>query len=146
MDEDGLSALVLAHFAEALRLAMGALDLLGVSQDRTLHQLQDLETARQSLEVSTTALLQASGVSWEAMATDLGVTRQSLHRRLSRKSLAFTASPRSTSVLEQDCVRLIALLSERIEGLASITPRSGARGVARNLAAGHDPSTTTNSD
>jgi hypothetical protein len=92
-----------------------------------------MESARQELEASTAALLQVGGVSWEAMAAELGVTRQSLHRRLSHRSLTYLDRPTNGPMLEQEWGRLITFLDERVRELAGFTPRKTSHQVARNL-------------
>lgn len=133
MEEDRLAALVLEHFVEALRLTVTAINLVDTPREITLQQIQDMETARQRLEVSAAALLQLRGVSWETMATELGVKRQSLHRRLARKSLAYQALKRNAPSLEREYDGLINVLSEKADELASTTPRTLSHRVARTL-------------
>src|SRR5438045_5678264 len=97
MDEDALRVVVLAYLVQVLQLASGALSLIDVPEDITLRQLQVLETMVHDLEVGTAALLQMRGVSWGAMARQQGVTRQSLHRRLSRRLADYLYRPKSRS-------------------------------------------------
>lgn len=86
MDEDTLSPLVLHHLTTVLELAVAAVNLVEVPEADTLTQLRTITAIQQDLEVGTVMLLLQAGVSWETMAAYSGpVTRQSLHRRISRK-------------------------------------------------------------
>jgi transposase-like protein len=132
MDDNTFSALVVAHLVEALRLAVGALNLVDVPREATLEQIQALETARQDLEASAVTLLIQSGVTWEALARQLGVTRQSLHRRLSRRSTALQKAPPTMKQLEAEWRDLVGLLAQEFTEVAKLRPRlTASRTVAR---------------
>lgn len=137
MDRDALSALALAHLVNSLLLALGALDVADVPHEDTLRQLQTLEDVRAGLEASTVTLLKQAGVSWEAMAEQLGVTRQSLHRRLSRKSLHLQGVPQRITGrgLMTEWDSLIVLLGERVEELKRSGPTQTSMRVADELLA-----------
>lgn len=133
MDEDTLSALLLAHLVETLQLAISALALVDVPQKITLEQLQALESAHQSLEASTVMLLQRSGATWEEMAKQLGVTRQSLHRRLSRRSVDLERRAQDISSLEQQWKQRVKLLGQEFEEVSGMKPRWAARREAHRI-------------
>jgi hypothetical protein len=134
MDTARLSSLVLEHLDMALLLAVEALDLVDVPEDITLTALQVLEEHRQRLEVSTVALLLEGGMSWQAMADELGVARQSLHRRLSRKTLDLTRREQGQGTdLEYEWRRLLARLSGQIGELGNTSPGDVTRRVTQTL-------------
>jgi hypothetical protein len=132
MDRDALSALALAHVLDSLRFALGALAVAEVPEESTLRQLQDLADAREALELSTVTLLNYAGVSWEAMAEQLGVTRQSLNRRLGRKSTQLQSGFRGavSRSVASEWEGLVALLDERVEELR----RSGPSQISQHMA------------
>jgi len=77
----------------ACELAYTALSL--TTEPDLLHAeaLRRSKELLEALEVTTTALLTSKGESWQRIAKELdGVTRQSFHRRLSRKVAALRAS------------------------------------------------------
>lgn len=133
MDEEARAALVAEHLVDALRLAITALSLVDVPQETTLAQLQALEAAREGLEASTVTLLLQAGVTWESMANQLGVTRQSLHRRLSRRSTDLQAKPRKIGQLEDEWRKtLLPLLDQEFKEVSSLRPRLTGSLTARN--------------
>jgi hypothetical protein len=71
MDDETRAALVAGHLVDALQLAITALSLVDVPQDRTLEELQALDAARQALEASSVSLLLQAGVTWASMASQL---------------------------------------------------------------------------
>jgi hypothetical protein len=77
--------LVLEHKITVLQIAVRALQHDEVAVEQDLAELGALFDALQELECSTIACLQSSGVSWDRMAGVTHVTRQSLHRRMSRR-------------------------------------------------------------
>jgi hypothetical protein len=139
MDEDTLSVLVLDHLVEALHLAVGALDLVNVPQEVTLADLEELGARRQDLEISTVMLLRQAGVSWEAMADQLGVTRQSLNRRLSQKSTARQGRVVITDGygLRAEWSQLLRKLQQKVQGLIDTGAAGTSRQVAQELLAKH---------
>ena len=80
------TALRLALVVDVLRLSLSALDLAGEPNDSSLRQIKQLEDAVRDLEIPVVTLLVANGSTWQEMAEQVGVARQSLHRRLARKS------------------------------------------------------------
>ncbi|MFG2814677.1 hypothetical protein [Streptomyces sp. NPDC048410] len=50
-----------------------------------LHYMSEMKRRFDTLECLVVATLRQSGVSWDVIASRLGVTRQSLHRRLSKR-------------------------------------------------------------
>lgn len=115
---------------EVLRFSVSAMDLADEPGDNTLRQLQELETALEDLEARAVALLTAQGHSWEAMAQQLGVARQSLHRRLARRSLRFSLRAETTEGrgLRAEWDRLMARLSDKVDELRDAGP---SRSVGR---------------
>jgi len=133
-----LTTLVLAHRADVLRFAVAALALIDVPEEYPLSELQALEAARERLEASTVSLLGQAGVSWEAMAQELGVRRQSLHRRLHRKSLAFQVAAQQASWdrLKNEWESLVKVLDKVADELSSADVELAAGKVADELRAG----------
>ena len=76
-----------AHVAVACDLALRALELTAHLDLDAATSLQEMKLLLAALEVTTTQLLlQEEEHSWSDVAAELGgVTRQSLHRRLSRR-------------------------------------------------------------
>lgn len=75
-----------AHVAVACDLALRALELTGYLDLDAATSLQQMKLLLAGLEVTTTQLLLQEEHSWNDVAAELGgVTRQSLHRRLSRR-------------------------------------------------------------
>jgi hypothetical protein len=73
----------------ACELAHVALSLTAEPGLEHAEALKRIKTLVEILEVTTTALLTSNGISWEQIGSQLdGVTRQSFHRRLSRKVVA----------------------------------------------------------
>jgi hypothetical protein len=120
VDDETHAALVAGHLVDALQLAIAALTLVDVPQETTLDQLQALEAALQALETSTVMLLLQGGVTWESMAKQLGVTRQSLHRRLSRRTTSLRGRPRKIGQLENEWKHLLPLLDEEFKEISSL--------------------------
>jgi hypothetical protein len=133
MDEDTLAALVLAHLVEVLRLAVSTVKLVELPDQTALARLSDLGGAQEDLEVSTVMLLHRSGVSWEVMASQLGVTRQSLHRRMSRRVVRREGKALNVGGLEDEWRRLLTSLGEELEEMGKMRPRRMASRRARRL-------------
>jgi hypothetical protein len=132
VDDETHEALVAGHLLDALRLVLAALDLVDVPRETTLDQLRALEEARQALEASTVMLLLQAGVTWEAMARQLGVTRQSLHRRLSRKSTDLQNRPRRMDWIEYEwTMKVLPTLEGGFKELRSLPLRRTVRGALR---------------
>jgi hypothetical protein len=136
MDDETRAALVAGHLVDALQLAITALSLVDVPQDRTLEELQALDAARQALEASSVSLLLQAGVTWASMASQLHVTRQSLHRRLSRKSMDLQARPRKMRQLERDWSNLLPLLEQELKEISSLRLRHAS---SRAISWGSEP-------
>lgn len=134
MDEDTLSASVLDYLVDVLTLAARVLELVDVPEETTLRQIQELVARCGDLEASAVPLILAAGVSWEMMATDLGVTRQSLHRRLSKKSVGRTERAHvSGPGLPTQWTVQVGLLGERARSLARSDPERTSGEMARKL-------------
>ena len=132
MDGTARASLVADHLVNALRLAIAALNLVDTPHERTLEQLEALEAARRTLEASTVTLLLEDGVTWQSMARQLGVTRQSLHRRLSRKSTDLRAKPSNIGQLEREWNRLLLFLEQEYKEVSSLILRlESSRAAAR---------------
>jgi hypothetical protein len=123
MNAETRSALTLAYLVDVLRFSLSALDLADAPSTTTLRQIKELEAACGQLELLTVRLLTASGTSWQEMADQLGVARQSLHRRLARKSVA-TLRVESTSGpgLRAEWQTLINRLIDKADELQGIGP------------------------
>ncbi len=135
MDEETLSALALAQVVELLRLALTALRLVSADEPMTLGRVKDLQANCVELEIWTAALLRHADVSWEIMASELDVARQSLHRRLNNKITDYMVSPKFTEGrgLYSEWERLIPLLSSAVEELGSAGPRTTSQRAALRL-------------
>lgn len=133
MDTETHAALVAGYLTDALNLAVTALSLVDVPQETTLQQLRALEDARQALEASSVILLLQAGATWESMARQLGVTRQSLHRRLSRRSSDLQAKARDMNRLEKEWKRALSFLEQEFEEVRSLRPRLTGSLAARNV-------------
>jgi hypothetical protein len=138
MDEEAVSALVYAHLLETLQLAVNALGLVELPTESSLRRLRELQQAVEDLEVSTVMLLNRTGVSWQDMATTLGVTRQSLNRRLSRKVVRHESSPQNLIGLEAAWHGLLPRLSDGVGEILELEPRQIARLRARRMLSGKD--------
>jgi hypothetical protein len=136
MDEDAVTALVYAHLMETLRLAVNAATLVELPTVITLRRLRELQQVVEDLEVSTVMLLNRTGVSWERMATELGVTRQSLNRRLSRKVVQLEGSPHNLNGLEAAWRGLLPSLRAGVDEVLGLEPHQIARGRARRMLSG----------
>lgn len=135
MNEDTLSAWALDYLVEVLTLAERVLDLVDVPQESTLRQIQELVARCGDLEGSAVPLILAGGASWETMAAELGVARQSLHRRLSRKSLGRIERlglPERAGLPAQWRVQ-VGLLGERARSLARNDPKRTSGEIAQEL-------------
>ena len=137
-EEEKLSALVLDHLVEVLRLTQAAVSLADLPEAAMLDQLEEIMTIWQRLEVSTVLLLTQAGLSWEAMAARSGVRRQSLHRRLSRKIKSradAAASIRKTEGrgLQTEWRNLIELLNDKMRELMETDPTSYSAEIAQAL-------------
>lgn len=135
MDEETLSALALAQLVELLRLALTALELVNTAEPTTLSRVSGLHDQCSELESRTVALLRHADVRWEVLAAELGVKRQSLHRRLSRKILKYMVSPEVTEGpgLAAEWDRLVTQLAATVESVSLTGPRRTSRRVARTL-------------
>jgi hypothetical protein len=133
MDEDTLAALVLAHLVEVLRLAVSTAKLVELPDQAALGRVSALGDAQEALEVSTVMLLLRSGVSWEAMASQLGVRRQSLHRRMSRKVVKREDKALNVGGLEAEWRHLLTSLGEELEEMGKMRPRRMASRRAHRL-------------
>ncbi|WP_143465900.1 hypothetical protein [Kribbella sp. ALI-6-A] len=83
--EIGLNHAIEHHMALCLNMAVTSLELITLEPPYTEH-VTTLRDLIEQVEVSAVALTVESGVSWSAMASDYGVARQTLNRRLSRKT------------------------------------------------------------
>ncbi|GGO86480.1 hypothetical protein [Wenjunlia tyrosinilytica] len=83
--EDRVRNLLIALSEEALELATSALMLAHPIDGPAfgLRFIPELSQAARRLEQLTVAALRQSGVSWDVLAERYGVSRQSMHRRLS---------------------------------------------------------------
>jgi hypothetical protein len=133
VDEDTLTALVYTHLLETLSVALNAMAMIEPPTENTLRELIELRQKIEEVEVSTAMLLNRSGVSWERMATILGVKRQSLNRRLSRKVVNFEGTPRIVGRIEKDWAAYLAGLQGEVESLMRSKPRETARTHARQI-------------
>jgi len=129
MDERTLQVIVLRYLTTVLQLALAALDLVDAPEDTTLRHLQALEDMRQELELGTVALLQVSGVTWEAMATQVGVARQSLHRRVAKRAMNYLYLPKRLGNLKVEWQIALDGLQGTIQELAC----AGADGKSLEL-------------
>jgi len=136
MDEDALAALVFSHLLEALQLTVSTVQLVDLPTQSTLQRLAELQQALGDLEVSTVMLLNHMGVTWEEMATVLGVKRQSLNRRLSRKVVQREGGQRHVNGLEKEWRTWLSRLSDEIEEMGKMKPRQIAHGRARRILSG----------
>lgn len=85
--DDQTYALLAQLAAEALSLASTS-SVIAMPTDGPVFALRFLRDFRDQLlrvEGLATAVLRASGVSWDLLADSYGVTRQSLHRRLAEE-------------------------------------------------------------
>jgi hypothetical protein len=136
MNEDTLAALVFSHLLEALRLTVSTVQLVDLPSQSTLQRLAELQQALGDLEVSTVMLLNHMGVTWEEMATVLGVKRQSLNRRLSRKVVQREGGQRDINGLEKEWRAWLSRLSDEIDAMETMKPRQIAHGRARRILSG----------
>jgi hypothetical protein len=136
MDEDDLAALVFSHLLEALQVAVSTVQLVDLPTQSTLRRLVELQQALGDLEVSTVMLLNRMGVTWEEMATVLGVRRQSLNRRLSRRVVQHEGVELSISGLEKEWLTWLKRLGEEIEETENMKPRQIAHRRARRILSG----------
>jgi hypothetical protein len=134
-DDEILSALALAQLVELLRLGLSALQIVDGAEPTSLSDVRGLQDQCTELEIRTVALLREAGVPWEALAAELGVARQSLHRRLNRKIKKYKASPVVTEGrgLVSEWERLTSSLSTTLEALRSVGPRRISARAARTL-------------
>jgi len=143
MDEDTLSPLVLRHLTTVLELATAAVNLIEVPEVDTLSQLRHITTIQEDLEVGTVMLLLQAGVPWEMMAAYSGpVTRQSLHRRLSRKVAARIAVPPKRTDrpgLQTEWARLLQSLAAKVQELHAVEANRLSVGIARSLLTQNGP-------
>lgn len=138
MDEDTMTSLVYSHLLETLQLALAAVILVDLPAASTLKKLMELQQTLEDLEVSTAMLLNRAGVSWDQMATTLGVRRQSLNRRLSRRVTRLEGEPQNLPSLEADWPVLLSRLSEEVEEIAKMKPRQIAHTRARRMLSGQE--------
>jgi len=150
MDEDALSPLVLHHLTNVLQLAVAAVNLVETPEADTLTQLRQITTIQEELEVGTVMLLLQAGVPWATMAAYSGpVTRQSLHRRMSRKVAArIKVPPQKTDRpgLQTEWSRLLQSLTAKIQELRAVEPNRLSSRVARSLLAQDPGPRTTDSE
>jgi hypothetical protein len=135
VDEDALAALIYSHLLETLQLALRATVMIEPPTENTLRELRELQQAVEDVEVSTAMLLNRSGVSWEQMAMILGVKRQSLNRRLSRKVVQLEGSRPTISSLERDWAAALSGLKNEVESLTKSKSRQTAYIRAREILA-----------
>jgi hypothetical protein len=137
MDEDTLTALMVSHLLNALQLAVGAATLVDLPQQSTLERLTRLKEAIADLEISTVMLLNRTGVTWEQMADTLGVKRQSLNRRLTRKVIQREGTRLDISRLETEWQTWFTRLRDEVEETGNMKPRQIARRRAHRIVS-HD--------
>jgi hypothetical protein len=138
VNEDTLSGLVLNHLVTALQLVNAAAELTEVPEPDTLGQLHEITNQCQQLEVGAVMLLLQSGVSWATMAQySGGVTRQSLHYRLSRKVDERLVQPKETDGpgLQTQWRRQVQLLVNYARTLSAADPNELSHRIARSLLA-----------
>lgn len=136
MDEDALTALVFSHLLDALQVAVSTVQLVDLPTQSTLQRLVELQQALGDLEVSTAMLLNRMGVTWEEMAAVLGVKRQSLNRRLSRKVVQREGTQRNIGALEREWLTWLRRLSDEVEETERMKPRQIAHRRARRILSG----------
>jgi hypothetical protein len=108
--------LVLEHKITVLQVAVRALQHEEVAAEQDLAELGALSDAQQELECSTIACLQSLGVSWDRMAGSTHVTRQSLHRRMSRRVDKWT---RDRTSMKRSPERELQRLTDQLVKLTS---------------------------
>lgn len=87
---DELDGAVDQHMTQCLELAATALEMVTRDPPYTEH-VATLRDLVDRIEVSAVALTSQTGVTWDAMAANFGVRRQSLHRRLRRPATKWLA-------------------------------------------------------
>lgn len=119
MEDDEFEALALDYLVAALSFALSALELADAPGKGTLPLLQTVADEREGLEAKAVAVLSARGYTWEEMAHQLGVTRQSAHKRLARRSVALrsTATPDRARALRFERQRRLRSLAVKVEEL-----------------------------
>jgi hypothetical protein len=139
VDDESLSLLTLDYLVAALRIAEGVLALADVPDERTLREIQTLHELFEYLELSTVALLLQRGTSWGTMASQLGVKRQSLHRRVAWKAQVL-ADLRGINrpELESEWRNLVQRMNDRVQELTHAGPRGAANRVARGIRRGRE--------
>lgn len=97
--EVGLNHAIEQHMALCLHLAVTSLELITREPPYTEH-VTTLRELIEQVEVSAVALTVESGHSWSEMASNYGVARQTLNRRLSRKTVAWLQRMRAANEAE----------------------------------------------
>lgn len=127
------------YYVDVLRLAIATLALLDPpSPGRTMNGLRDVRERLESVELASVAMLTVGGHSWAALADQMDVTRQSLHRRLSRKVMMRLSTLREVSAepRRREGDQIARRLQDRIaEIVATPVPYAG-RALASQAANG----------
>jgi hypothetical protein len=135
MDQDTLRSLVLDYLVGVLTLANRALELVDDPDETALTRIQELVNRCGDLEASAVPLILAGGASWETMASQLGVAKQSLNRRLSRRSARQVeqAGLRQQTQLSAEWKIQVGLLGQRTRSLARNDPARVSADIAQQL-------------
>lgn len=136
MNDSQLSLLALQRLVLALEVAIDALAFADVPDDRSLSRARALKWGAEDLELSTVALLLEGGASWETLAEQVGITKQSLHRRLSHRVSDTVAQwikepPQDRNVLVRRWSTAMDALRLAVTEFDSATPQSHASRVSR---------------
>lgn len=142
MQTDPVDHAVRARLAEEYLLAVVGLGLQALElvdppeQGRTLRQIEALREAVDGVEVAAVGLMTGSGTTWESLAADVMVRRQSLHRRLSRKVNRWThekAPPELAGSRSREWEVRASVLADRVKELTTTPIQTAGQRVARAL-------------
>ena len=114
------------------RLARASLAFTSPLDVATLTDLAAMRDLINSIEEAVVAALLANGVSWTEMASELGVSRQSLHYRLRKRVAAQRESARTATLSPREWNGLQREIADQASRIGQLPSDSIARATRPN--------------
>lgn len=106
--------------ALAIDLALASLDFVDAPTVHSLSNLQRIRDNLGSLETMLVYQLRQDDVTWEEIASTLRVTRQSAHRRLSRKIAGFANEAYRKSIQHESGRALMLRFNSNVDAIREL--------------------------